>query len=89
GVDMDFLWFTPVQGLTLNGGVTYAQTYYPNSTPVALGGNIPGSRLSLAPLWSGSVGVTYERDLTDDLTGRFAVNAKSVSSYNTGSDLNP
>jgi len=89
GVDMDFLWFTPVQGLTLNGGVTYAQTYYPNSTPVALGGNVPGSRLSLAPLWSGSVGVTYERDLTDDLTGRFAVNAKSVSSYNTGSDLNP
>ncbi|MGA0606402.1 TonB-dependent receptor [Phenylobacterium sp. VNQ135] len=89
GVDMDFLWFTPVQGLTLNGGVTYAETYYPKSTPVALGGNLPGARLSLAPLWSGSLAVSYERDLTDDLTGRIAINAKSVSSYNTGSDLNP
>ena len=56
GVDADFLWFTPVEGLTLNGGVTYAQTYYPRSTPIFLGGNLPGSRLSLAPLWSGSLG---------------------------------
>jgi len=89
GVDVDFLWFTPIEGLTLNGGVTYAETYYPESTPVALGGNLPGARLSLAPLWSGSLAVTYERDLTADLMGRIAVNAKSVSSYNTGSDLHP
>ena len=89
GVDVDFLWFTPVDGLNFNGGVTYAETYYPKSTPVALGGNLPGSRLSLAPLWSGSLAVTYERDLTADLTGRVSLNAKSVSSYNTGSDLNP
>ncbi len=33
--------------------------------------------------------MTYERHLTDDLVGRVAVNAKSVSSFNTGSDLDP
>jgi outer membrane receptor protein involved in Fe transport len=89
GVDLDFLWFTPVEGLTINGGVTYAETYYPKDNPLFLGGNLPGSRLSLAPLWSGSLGITYERPITDDLVGRFAINSKSVSSYNTGSDLDP
>jgi iron complex outermembrane recepter protein len=89
GVDLDFIWFTPVEGLTLNGGVTYAETYYPESNPIFLGGNLPGARLSLAPLWSGALGVTYERNLSEDLIGRFAVNAKSVSSFNTGSDLDP
>ncbi|MCW5761192.1 MAG: TonB-dependent receptor [Phenylobacterium sp.] len=89
GVDLDFIWFTPMDGLTLNGGVTYAETYYPKSNPIFLGGNLPGARLSLAPLWSGSLGVTYEHNLSDDLVGRIAVNAKSVSGFNTGSDLDP
>jgi outer membrane receptor protein involved in Fe transport len=89
GVDADFLWYTPIDGLNLNGGVTYAETYYPKSTPLFLGGNLPGGRLSLAPLWSASLGVTYEHKLTEDLVGRIAVNAKSVSSFNTGSDLDP
>ena len=89
GADVDFLWFTPVDGLTLNGGVTYADTAYAKSTPAALGARLPGSRLSLAPLWSGSLALSYERNLTDDLVGKAALNAKSVSSYNTGSDLAP
>ena len=89
GADVDFLWFTPLDGLTLNGGVTYADTGYAKSTPATLGARLPGSRLSLAPLWSGSLAVSYERNLTDDLVGKFALNAKSVSSYNTGSDLAP
>jgi outer membrane receptor protein involved in Fe transport len=89
GVDADLVWFTPLQGLTLNGGVTYAQTTYPRSTPAALGANLPGARLSLAPLWSQALSATYERPLTDALTGRLVVNAKRVSSFNTGSDLDP
>jgi len=90
GIDVDFLWYAPmIEGLTINGGVTYAETYYKRSTPPALGGNLPGSRLSLAPIWSGSLGILYERPITEGLRGKVAVNAKSVSSYNTGSDLNP
>ncbi|MFC3067796.1 TonB-dependent receptor [Phenylobacterium soli] len=89
GVDADFLWFTPVEGLSLNGGATYAETYYPTSTPAVLGARLPGSRLSLAPLWSISGAGTYEHPIGENLVGRFALNAKYVSSYNTGSDLNP
>jgi outer membrane receptor protein involved in Fe transport len=89
GIDADFVWFTPVEGLSLNGGVTYAETYYPKSTPIFLGGNLPGARLSLAPLWSASLGISYEHHVTDDLVGRIAVNSKSVTGFNTGSDLDP
>ncbi len=50
---------------------------------------LPGSRLSLAPLWSASVGATYEQPLGPNLKARLAVDAKYSSDYNTGSDLNP
>lgn len=101
GVDADFVWFTPVKGLSLSSGVTYAETYYPKSTASVLGtppappatptGNqrLPGSRLSLAPLWSASAAATYEHDIGHDMVGRLAVNAKYQSSYNTGSNLDP
>ena len=101
GVDADFMWFTPIKGLSVNSGVTYAETYYPKSTSSVLGtpppppavpvGNqrLPGSRLSLAPLWSASLAATYEHEITDNLIGRVAVNAKYQSSYNTGSNLDP
>jgi outer membrane receptor protein involved in Fe transport len=89
GIDADLLWFTPVEGLTLSGGVTYAETGYPRDTPPALGAALPGARLSLAPLWSEALSATYERPLTEGLTGRLIVNAKRVSAFNTGSDLDP
>jgi iron complex outermembrane receptor protein len=100
GVDADFVWFTPVHGLNLSSGLTYAETYYPKSDASVLGtaapgatpvGNqrLPGSRLSLAPLWSASAAVTYEHELSGNLVGRLALNAKYQSSYNTGSNLDP
>ncbi|MBW8812244.1 MAG: TonB-dependent receptor [Caulobacterales bacterium] len=89
GVDADFLWFTPVDGLTLTGGATYSETYYPGSTPIFLGANLPHSRLSLAPLWSVSLGAAYEHKIAEGLVGTAAINSKSVTSFNTGSDLDP
>ena len=89
GVDLDFVYFTPVEGLSLNGGVTYAETFYGKQTPLTLGPRFRGSRLSLAPLWSASTAVTYERDIGESLMARASINGKWVSSYNTGSDLAP
>ena len=50
---------------------------------------LPGSRLSLAPLVSASLSASYQHPITDNLIGRATLSAKSVSDYNTGSDLNP
>ena len=108
GVDADVV-FLPMPGLTLQGGLTYADTRYADKDAAVLGPRcvslapgavatagspagcslLPGSRLSLAPLYSATLAVSYEHDVGADLTARFNVSARSVSSYNTGSDLNP
>ena len=112
GVDADFV-FLPMRGLSISGGVTYADTRYSNTaaniavlgqpfgsaacpTRPAYGGTIPagcsflpGSRLSLAPLVSASLAITYETPVTNDLLARFNLSSKYSSDYNTGSDLNP
>ena len=90
GVDADMLWFTPVDGLTLQGGVTYAETEYGEFVPPAgVSARLPNARLSFAPLWSASLASSYERDLNESLKLRTSLSGKYSSSYNTGSDLAP
>ena len=97
GVDADFVWFTPVQGLSLQGGVTYAETQYGNfsasdlTDPTRFSSlfRLPGAQLSFAPRWSSSVAVSYDRDIGSALKFRGNVSTKWTSKYNTGSDLHP
>ena len=91
GVDLDFLWHAPVAGLTLQGGINYADTRYGGFNAAAAGASprLPGSTLSFAPKWTGVLAATYEHPLTAKLDWRVNVGAKYLSDYNTGSDLNP
>ena len=97
GVDADFVWFTPVRGLALQGGVTYAETQFGSFTAADLTDpsrfnsvfRLPDAQVSFAPRWSSSVAATYEHDLSDALVLRANVSAKYTSRYNTGSDLHP
>ncbi|CAN5234126.1 TonB-dependent receptor [soil metagenome] len=75
------------EGLSLQGGVIYAQTEY-GDTAVAGLPLLAGSRLSFAPLWSGSLAGTYQHPV-GPWTVRATLVAKYSSSYNTGSDLAP
>jgi outer membrane receptor protein involved in Fe transport len=88
GADMDFVWLAPVEGLTLQGGATYADSRYGHAPTPGLP-LLPGARLSFAPLWSASVAGSYSHDLAGGLVGRLSVGAKYSSAYNTGSDLLP
>jgi outer membrane receptor protein involved in Fe transport len=84
-------------GIRLNGGVTYADTYYPNNAEnkAALQGTgsnlylLPGKRLTYAPLWSAVVGADFEHKIFDKLVGTASVDMKYSSSYNVGSDEDP
>jgi len=90
GVDTDFVWRTPIDGLRLQGGVTYAETQYGDFVPEpGVSSRLPNSRMSGAPLWSSSLSGSYERDLTENLAFRGSMSVRYTSSYNTGSDLNP
>jgi iron complex outermembrane receptor protein len=97
GVDADFLWFTPLDGLSLQGGVTWTETKFGDFTAADLANPanfpqlslLPGATASFAPEWSGTASINYDRNFGDNLRAGFSVAAKYMSDYNTGSDLLP
>ncbi|MBW3560492.1 MAG: TonB-dependent receptor, partial [Proteobacteria bacterium] len=97
GADVDFIYATPIEGLSLQGGVTYAETQVSEFTAADLIvpsrfnslRRLPGSRLSFAPLWSVSGAGTFEQPFGNGLMLRANLTAKYLSGYNTGSDLHP
>ncbi|NJC41715.1 outer membrane receptor protein involved in Fe transport [Brevundimonas alba] len=97
GVDADFMWFTPVEGLSLQGGLTYIDARYGQFTAADLANPanypqlslLPGSRASFSPEWSGTASINFNRSLGDGLRGGFSLAAKYTGAYNTGSDLLP
>jgi iron complex outermembrane receptor protein len=80
--------YRPFSGLSLQAGVVYAQTEY-GDAPVSGLPLLAGSRLSFAPLWSGSLAGTYRREMGNGFAMRATLAGKYSSSYNTGSDLAP
>ena len=93
GVDLDIVWFTPLEQLSLQGGVTYAKTEIDDPVALANPGlfaqNRENDRLSFAPEWSASLSATFEQPLGGELMWRTNVGAKYTSEYNTGSNLVP
>jgi iron complex outermembrane recepter protein len=97
GAEFDTTWATPLSGLSLSGGVTYAFTNitdFGDSLPLFAPNEATtldrlNNRLSFAPLWSGVVAATYTIPISSSLEFRASVNEKYSSSYNTGSDLDP
>ncbi|MBN8552791.1 MAG: TonB-dependent receptor [Caulobacterales bacterium] len=97
GVDLDMIWFTPVDGLNFQGGLTYAQTEYSDFTAADLSNParfgplslLPGNTMSFAPEWSATGSVSYEREIGTGLMAGFNLSAKYTSEFNTKSDLLP
>jgi iron complex outermembrane recepter protein len=93
GVDADFVWFTPLEQLSLQGGVTYAETtiedFGPPSNLAFFRTERKNDTLSFAPEWSASLSATYEQPIGNSLLLRSNIGARYTSEYNTGSNLDP
>lgn len=94
GVELDLAWRTPVEGLTANLGVAYADARYGEdmSAFVALNPSLfllPGNQLSNAPKWTLTGAMTYEFSVAGDWTGLAHVDARYVSDQIGGSNLDP
>jgi iron complex outermembrane receptor protein len=96
GAEFESVWaVTP--DLTLNSGVTYAESTYPNDAAnravlQAPGSGLfllPGSRLTYAPLWSATLGASYKHPVAENWDGFVNVDGKYSSSYQVGSDEDP
>jgi iron complex outermembrane receptor protein len=93
GVDLDFVWYTPLEQLSFQGGVTYAETEIDDPAALANPGLFSqtreNDRLSFAPEWSASVSATFDQPIGSNLVWRTNIGAKYMSEYNTGSNLAP
>jgi outer membrane receptor protein involved in Fe transport len=91
GLDLDFLWNTPLEQLSLQGGFTYAETEIEEfgSAIAFFRPERENDRLSFAPKWSASLAATYEQPVGSALVFRGNLGAKYTSEYNTGSNLDP
>ena len=97
GVELEYNWVI-LDGVLLNGGITYTDARYEDDTPIvnataAFGGptNLDGMRVTNSPLWQSSMGVLVDRDLALWSGWRYMANLNWMfrSSHNTGSDLDP
>lgn len=91
GVEFDFTWATPVDGLDISGGYAYVDAQYGDNLgtlPAALS-RLPGSRISLTPRHSVNGQFIYQQPIGNNLLFQLAGDARWVSDYNTGSDLAP
>jgi outer membrane receptor protein involved in Fe transport len=63
GVDVDFVWYTPLEQLSLQGGVTYADTTIEDFGTAAqfFRTERKDDTLSFAPEWSSSLSATFEQ----------------------------
>jgi outer membrane receptor protein involved in Fe transport len=96
GVDIDFYWSTPIKGLSIQGGASYADTKYGTFTAAQLNtpanfpqlSLLPGATMSFAPEWTSSAAVTWS-GMMAGLRTSANLTAKYTDEYNTGSDLLP
>ena len=97
GIDADMIWFSPVEGLSFQGGVTWTDAEYGvfTAADLAIPGNfpglslLPGARPSFAPEWSATLAMNFDRSIGNGMRVGFNLAGKYSSEYNTGSDLLP
>lgn len=91
GAEMRLDWLTPLSGLSISGGMVYADTEITDfgDALYLFAANRQNNRLSFSPLWSGVISAAYQAPLTSALSLRLSADEKYSSSYNTGSDLDP
>jgi outer membrane receptor protein involved in Fe transport len=97
GVDLDFFWFTPVEGLSFSGGATWTVSEYGEFTAADLQvpsrfpalSLLPGNTVSFAPEYTASAAMNFDRSIGMGLRLGLNLSAKYTTEYNTGSDLLP
>jgi iron complex outermembrane receptor protein len=92
GAELELLWYPPaVEGLSLQGGVTYADAQYNDfaATGTPDVDRLSGATMSLAPEWYASGAVSYRAPISANLEWLAHLDGRWVSEQNTGSDLDP
>lgn len=84
GVDVDFSWRTPLEGLSLNGALAYTDAKFTKPLASQIDGRpLEGRRAARAPEWAGNVGFDFTAPLGESLEFGLNGNFQFSSSYFT------
>ncbi|PWE17442.1 TonB-dependent receptor [Marinicauda salina] len=86
GLELDFAYATPIEGLDIRGGYAWVDAQYGDDIPFP---GLAGKNISLSPQNFLTTQITYERPVFNNLNGLVSIDARHVTDYNTGSDLDP
>ena len=88
GIDVDWIWRTPVDGLTLSGAVSYLDAAFSDTFISTGGDDLDGRAASRAPEWAGNIAVDWTIPLGDSLDLGFGgLIAYSDEYFTTSSNL--
>lgn len=77
GIDVDWRWRTPVEGLSLSGAMSYLDAEFSDTFVSVNGLDLDGRDAARAPQWSGNVALDWDIPLGNDLE----LGLNSVVSY--------
>ncbi len=92
GAELEFVYLpSAIDGLSMLGGVTFAETQYDSFAPTGTADVdvLSGKQFSLAPEWYLTGAVSYTKPISNTLEALFYLDGRWVSEQNTGSDLDP
>ena len=85
GVDLDFSWRTPVDGLNVSGALAYTDAKFTKSLPsqIFANENLKGRAAARAPEWAGNIGFDFTAPVGESLEFGLNGNFQFSSSYFT------
>lgn len=89
GVELDMLWQTNVEGLSLRGALAYTNTEYTDDFFTANAENLDGEDLRNNAEWTGFIGTTYEFEVVDGWRLSLSADARYTDDYSLTDTLNP
>jgi len=84
GLDVDFMWTTPVAGLSVSGSWAFLRTELTGDLIIASGANLKGRDAGLSPDFSGNVAINWETTISDSLMLRISPNFAYKSDFIVG-----
>lgn len=89
GFEMDVLYITPIEGLTLRGAIAWTDTSYSKDFINATGENLKGQDGALSAETAGSAGISYDFAVTDAWRMDIALDGRYNSGYAITATTNP
>lgn len=86
GIDLEFGWRPPVDGLDISANLSYLDASFTDTFQTGIGADLDGRESARAPNWSGNVAFNWFTPVSDSMEFGISGNAQFSGSYFTNED---